>query len=109
MVHELFYKMPRSLLPSVVPQVAEFVLGLSSAQGAMDAGTFVMASAELLPDATIQSILTPVVNLLRDDAKALRGVPVVPTSALLYTLRYCLHLPHCSRPEVVSSRIYVIK
>jgi hypothetical protein len=74
MVHELFYKMPRSLLPAVVQQVADFVLGLSSAQGAMDAAALVMTSAELLPDTAVELIMNPVMRMLREDADTLQGV-----------------------------------
>lgn len=74
MVHELFYKMPPSLLPAVVQQVADFVLGLSSAQGTMDAGAFVMTSAEMLPGSAIEVIMTPVIKLLREDAETLKGM-----------------------------------
>jgi hypothetical protein len=74
MVHELFYKMPRSLLPAVVKQVADFVLGLSSAQGTMDTGALVMTAAELLPDTAIELIMNPVMRMLREDAETLQGV-----------------------------------
>ena len=73
MVHELFYEMPPSLLPAAVQQVADFVLGLSSAQGTMDAGALVMTSAEVLPDTAIQFIMNPAIKMLREDAGTLKG------------------------------------
>ena len=81
MVHELFYKMPPSLLPAVVQQVAEFVLGLSSAQGAMDAGALVMASAEMLPDTAMELIMNPAIKLLQEDADTLKGAGPIFCSA----------------------------
>jgi hypothetical protein len=80
MVHELFSKMPSSLVPAAVEQVANFALGLTTASSAMDTGAFIMTAADVLPAAAIELIMAPVLRILQEDAATLKGT--VPRLAL---------------------------